>query len=110
MEDREDILALEQSLLPLLDLEEVVGFQKFEALRAWLIRAVSDLIDRDFAHLLRVLYLIDVSEAKVRKLIEENEGEDAATIIADLILERQKEKMESRKKYKPKDGKYFSDE
>jgi archaellum component FlaC len=101
---------LEQAIVPLVDEYSNVSFRAFEELRNWLIEQVDLLIDRDFEHLLRVLYLIDVSEKRVRQLIEQNEGEHAAGIIADLILERQAEKIRSRKKYVPRDGKYFTDE
>ena len=110
---KEAINELEQAVIPLMDEYDEyteLSFKKFEDLRNWLIEQVAYLIDRDFEHLLRVLYLIDVSEKKVRLLLEQNEGENASSIIADLILERQAEKIESRKKYVPKDGKYFSDD
>jgi len=104
---KETVEELERAIIPLVDEYTNVSFKAFEDLRNWLIEQVTYLIDRDFEHLLRILYLIDVNEMKVRKLISENEGEDAPVIIADLILERQAQKIRSRKKYLPKDGKYF---
>jgi len=107
---KETVEELEQAIIPLVDEYTNVSFKAFEDLRNWLIEQVADLIDRDFEHLLRILYLIDVNEMRVRKLISENEGDNAAVIIADLILERQAQKIRSRKKYIPKDGKYFSED
>jgi len=101
---KETVEELERAIIPLVDEYTNVSFKAFEDLRNWLIEQVTYLIDRDFEHLLRILYLIDVNEMKVRKLISENEGEDAPVIIADLILERQAQKIRSRKKYLPKDG------
>lgn len=104
---------LSRAVIPLLDgFDERadLSFKRFEDLRNWLIEQVAELIDRDFEHLLRVLYLIDVDERRVRSLVEQQEGERAADIIADLILERQAEKIRSRKKYVPKDGKYFPED
>lgn len=109
MEERETIEELERAVLPLLDEGDLPRFGAFEALRNWLIDRVGDLIDRDFTQLLRILYLIDVDETRVRRLLAESEGENAAAIIADLILERQAQKIRSRKKYRPKDGRYFDD-
>ena len=52
---------------------------------------------------------MDVNERKLKYLLQENVGEDAAVIIADLILERQTEKMKLRKQYsRPDDS--ISDE
>jgi hypothetical protein len=105
---------LEKAIIHLMDAQQseqmAPVFSNYGALRAWLIDEVTFLIDRNFEHMLRVLYLIDVNEMKVRRLIQENEGENAAEIIADLILERQSEKVRSRKKYIQKDGKYFSED
>ena len=109
-ENTENIEELEQAIIRLIEEDLDVSFKDKDVLRDWLIEQVSHLIDRQFDHLLRVLYLIDVNEQKVRRLIQENEGENAAAIISDLILERQVEKIRSRKKHIPKDGKYFSDD
>ena len=37
---------------------------------------------------MQLLYRIDVSEAKLKKVLHENPNEDAAGLIADLIIER----------------------
>ena len=39
-------------------------------------------------------------------LLQENVGEDAAFIIADLIIERQIEKIKSRQQFSRRDDKY----
>ncbi|MEZ5007289.1 MAG: hypothetical protein R2753_03940 [Chitinophagales bacterium] len=107
-----ELSTLQNSVVQLLvSPNEVEAFDSYEQLRNWLIENIEWLLDHDFERLLSVLYRIDVSEIRVRKLIEQNEGEDAAGIMADLILERQAQKIESRKKYStPKDNKYFDDE
>ena len=38
--------------------------------------------------MVQLLYRIDVSEAKLKKVLHENPNEDAAHLIADLIIER----------------------
>ncbi len=107
-----DLNTLQNSVVQLLVApSEVEAFDDLKELRNWLIENIEWLLDNDFERMLSVLYRIDVSEIKVRRLIEQNEGEDAAGIIADLILERQAQKIESRKKYStPKEGKYFDDQ
>jgi hypothetical protein len=58
---------------------------------------INDLIVNDFQKLVFLLYRIDVSEARLKHLLKENAGSDAAPLIADLIIERQVQKIESRK-------------
>lgn len=61
---------------------------------------LNDLINQDFSILLQLLYRIDINEKKIRLLLEKNPTEDSASIIADLIIERQLQKIESRKLFK----------
>ncbi|MEZ4916555.1 MAG: hypothetical protein R2836_06170 [Chitinophagales bacterium] len=60
---------------------------------------VQELIDTDFEKLLLVLYRLDVSEKKVKQALEINGAEKASNSIAKLILEREKEKAETRKNF-----------
>lgn len=59
---------------------------------------INYLINHDFEKLVYYLYRIDVDENKIRKLLAAKEGENAALLITDLIIERQLQKIESRKK------------
>ena len=62
-------------------------------------QAINDLINKDFSQLIRVLYQADVSEQKLKRLLDQNPGTDAATIISDLLLERQLQKIKTRKNF-----------
>jgi hypothetical protein len=84
---------------PKLSLEEV---------RATVTTHINHLINTDFEKLVSLLYRIDVSESKMRAVLQLKEGEDSAVYIADLIIERQLQKIESRKKFSNK--KDISDE
>ena len=68
--------------------------------KQWLANQVNKLIDRDFSRLISILYRVDVSEKKLRALLEQHPGTDAGLIIADLLIERQTEKNKSREKNK----------
>jgi len=70
-----------------------------ETVRNKLISLINELINKDFHALLQLLYRIDVSEKKIRSYLEKNQ-EDSAAVLADLIIERQLEKIESRKKFR----------
>jgi uncharacterized protein YwgA len=67
-----------------------------EELREKLAAHINHLINHDFEKLVYYLYRIDVDENKMRRLLEQREGENAAGLIADLIIERQVQKMKSR--------------
>jgi hypothetical protein len=83
-----------------LDLQEVATMETLEALLA---ERVNDMINGDFSALVRLLYRIDVSESKLRQLLQENTTMDADRTIARLILERQWQKIITRKKYSQRD-------
>jgi hypothetical protein len=53
-----------------------------------LIAYLNEFLNNDFSKVVQLLYRIDVSEAKLKKVLHENPNEDAAGLIADLIIER----------------------
>ena len=61
---------------------------------------INHLINHDFEKLVFYLYRIDVNESKMKQLLEQRDGENAAGLIADSIIERQSQKMNSRKENK----------
>ena len=69
-----------------------------EELKQKLSLHINHLINHDFEKLVSLLYRIDVNENKIRQLLKQEEGENAAGLIADLIIERQLQKIESRRK------------
>lgn len=82
-----------------LNLSEQLSAEELEALLAV---KLNTLIRDDFNALLRLLYRIDINEARLRRLLQEKSGEDAGMIIARLIIERQRQKIETRRQY-PRD-------
>jgi hypothetical protein len=69
---------------------------------------INHLIRSDFQKLISILYRVDVDENRLKQLLEQNADRDAATIIAELLIERQIQKIRSRKQNKP--DKNISDE
>ncbi len=61
---------------------------------------VNEMILRDFTGLLNILYRLDVSETKIRTLLDQMQNEDAGNIIAAIIVERQIQKKKSREQNK----------
>jgi len=53
-----------------------------------LIAFINDCIQHDFNKLVQLLYRIDVSEEKLKYILQLNPNEDAAKLIAAVIVER----------------------
>jgi hypothetical protein len=70
-----------------------------EKTREELISLINELINKDFQSLIQLLYRIDVNEKKIRHYLNENSDKDSAFVLADLIIERQLQKIETRKKF-----------
>jgi hypothetical protein len=60
---------------------------------------INYLITNDFNKLLSVLYKVDVSE-KLLKISLQEHTQDAATVIAEMIIERQLEKIKTREQFR----------
>ena len=63
---------------------------------------INDLILNDFQRLVAILYKVDVDENKLKRILKEDAGKDAAGIIARLIIEREIQKIETRKQFASK--------
>jgi len=72
---------------------EILSFNK---LKAWLTKEIHILMDRDFQHLLNILYRIDISEQKAKEAFS---NLNPARRLAELIIARELQKMETRTKY-----------
>lgn len=53
---------------------------------------INHLIIHDFPKLIHILYVIDVNEEKLKVLLREHRDSDAGVIIAQLVIDRQKNK------------------
>jgi hypothetical protein len=71
-----------------------------ENLRDQLVNLINLLLLHDFNGLVQVLYRVDVSEQKLKKLLQKNQTTDAAVIITDLLIERQEEKIKMKNSFK----------
>ena len=72
-----------------------------DQLRVRLHEIIRYLLDHDFNRLINTLYRIDVSENKVREILSGSNA-NLPLQIADLIIERQKQKIEFMKHYRSK--------
>jgi hypothetical protein len=96
-----------QEIIPILKNElaiELPATVSGEELKERLAGYINDLIQTDFTKLVSLLYRIDVSESRLKILLHENPGADAGKIIAGLIIERQLQKLRSRREYRNPGG------
>ena len=72
------------------------GEERLEEVRQLLIERINFLLDHDFEKLLWILYRIDVSEEKAKMALSESSGRTPAQALAELIIDRQIEKVKAR--------------
>jgi hypothetical protein len=96
---------LDESLLP----DTIQSIQKYMEMESTptyenvlevLTSSVMYLLLNDMEKLLNILYRIDVNEPKVKAAFAQNNPKLIAPTIAQLILDRELQKAESRRKYK----------
>ena len=80
---------------------QLTALQKSER-KEQLIVYINHLLLHDFNKLAQILYRVDVDEKKLKELLQENIETDAAVIIADLLIQRQKEKIKTKEAFKSK--------
>ncbi len=70
-----------------------------DKLRAWLSEHLRYLIDRDVDYLMQVLYRIDVNEYNVKRALATLPLDEAIEQVAQLIIDRQLQKVVTRQQY-----------
>ena len=80
-----------------------------EVFRLQLSSYINDLINKDFNALIQLLYRVDVNEQNLKTLLKQHQDVDTSLLIADLIIDRQLQKIAT-KKYFDERGKSSSDD
>ena len=75
-------------------------FERLEEFRKYLTEKMKDMLDKNYNLLINTLYRIDISEKKVSELFSSKNKELIPEKLADLIIERQIEKINFRKLYR----------
>ena len=75
-----------------------------EETRKKLAAYLNDLINHDFEKLVRLLYRLDVDETKLKKTLQDYPQHNAGEMIADLVIERQLQKVRSRRQFNQQDN------
>lgn len=75
--------------------------QNYEQLKKKLADYLNDLLVSDYNKLISILYRIDIAQEKaVAELAKNAENESPGKTLARLIIERQLQKIETRRKYR----------
>jgi hypothetical protein len=82
------------SLIPITDV------LNFEELKKYLIEKLTYLLENKYDTLINILYKIDISEEKLSELFSSNNKESIPSTLAELIIERQFQKVKFRQLYK----------
>lgn len=70
--------------------------------KADLAAALNQLIETDFYALVQLLYRIDIDENKLKDTLHNTTEKNAGELIADLIIQRQQQKLMFRKQFSSK--------
>lgn len=100
-----DMTAFENIPEIALELQVITGIPAItgtthESLKKALSEKVNSLINEDFPALVQLLYRMDIPEQRLRMLLEGKRDENAADIIAEMMIERQLQKIEVRKSFR----------
>ena len=71
---------------------------------------INECIKTDFSKLVQLLYRIDVSEQKLKTILQANPNEDAGKLIAAVIVERLAATKKARESFSDKTAKIESSE
>jgi hypothetical protein len=94
-EDKDYSLAVIAEVAQLMSLARVNEIKSYTGL----CDEINYLIVSDFHSLVNILYRMDVSETRIAAALAGFPGTDAAQIIAGLMLERQLQKIKTRKQF-----------
>ena len=80
-----------------LQLSVPVQIISIDQLKEAISTVINNLIADDFSRLISLLYRLDISEKKLRKLLAISGNVSSSDIIAQMIIDRQQEKIKARK-------------
>ena len=83
---------------------------RFELFREKLAAYLTDLINHQVSSLISLLYRLDVSEKKIKQVLAAAPDADAGLVIADLVIERQLQKIKTREALRNNDTAIPEDE
>lgn len=98
MKEEEAIQKVEQ------ELGLVAGQKENELRMAFLAEKINELLNSDFQRLVSILYRMDINESKLRALLQNNPDINAGILIAEMMVERESQKIKSRRESSRRDN------
>jgi len=92
--EKDFLISDNNSLIPSTDLLSLEEYKKY------LTEKLKVLLDEKFDTLVNILYRIDISEKKLSRLFSGNNRDSIPASLANMIIDRQLEKLRLRKLYK----------
>jgi len=92
--EKDFLISDNNSLIPSTDLFSLEEYKKY------LTEKLKILLDEKFDTLVNILYRIDISEKKLSRLFSGNNRDSIPASLANMIIDRQLEKLRLRKLYK----------
>jgi len=83
---------------------ELENTDAWESLEKHVARIVSYMMDQNMGEFLNMLYIMDVSEDKIKRAIYDSESEEVSLAVAAIIIEREKQKVITRAVYQETHG------
>ena len=93
-----EVIVIQEALSADFDLS---GCDSQEALLKRLSAEINHLVQADFHRLVALLYRLDINEVKLKQTLEENTDKESGELIANLVVERQLQKLATRNAFKP---------
>jgi len=96
MKQDKDLQQVAEELCTFSNLPQVQSIT-YQQLVSVLSAHLNQLLKNDFAALVQLLYKMDIAEDKLRYHLQQNKQEMAGILIAQLMIERQLQKIEARR-------------
>ena len=99
MKDRQSLI---KNIVALVgpDMPKLEIYHSDEEILNYIESKVQSLIDTDFQGLLQMLYRLDVNEKDLKENIEKSKPEKVSRLIAEMILKREKQRINTKAKYR----------
>lgn len=97
MAEQDNIFLVQKQLSEEFNIQPV---SRYEEWMRELAAAINHLVQTDFTRLANTLYRLDVSEARLKQVLQQEADTNAGELIAALIVERQLEKINTRSRFR----------
>ncbi|MBV6644372.1 MAG: hypothetical protein KI790_02925 [Cyclobacteriaceae bacterium] len=79
---------------------DVPSQEPFDWLKQRLSLYIREMLNKDFGRLIIIFYRLDIGEVNVRQILEQADPDQIPTLLAGAIIEREKQKVITREKYR----------